>query len=113
MNMKNWIYILTFAVSRSSVISQTCPSERFSATFIVTIDQTADTPFLIQDDPELIFFRNKMKLREDEIRHVFEIAMNFFNDLFGLDFSASAPNEQHEHSFENAKMSPFVTSTTL
>ena len=83
----------------------TCPSERFSATFAAAIDQTADTPFLIHDDPELISFRNKMKLKEDEIQHVFDVAS------FGLDFSVSAPNEQHECLFENAKMSPIISTT--
>ena len=59
-NMKVWIYILTFAVSSSSVLSQACPSEHFSATFLATIEQTADSPFITQDDPELTFFRNTM-----------------------------------------------------
>ena len=100
-NMKVWIYILTFAVSSSSVLSQACP---FSATFIATIEQTTDSPIIL-DDPELIFFRNTMRFKEEEIQHVFNAAINFFNDSYGLDFSASVPNEQNERFFENAKMS--------
>ena len=111
--MKVWIYILTFAVSSSSVLSQSCPSESFSAAFMATVDQTVDVPILSQDDPELTFFRNTMKFKEDEIQHVFDVAMTFFNDSFGLDFSVSAPNEQNEHFFENAKMSPFLFSTNI
>ena len=111
--MKVWIYIITFAVSSSSVLSQACPSEHFSATFLATIEQTADSPFLIQEDPELTFFRNTMMFREEEIQHVFNVAMNFFNDSYGLDFSASVPNEQNERFFENAIMSPFFLSNNI
>ena len=35
-------------------------------------------------------------------------AIQFFKDRFGLDFSASTPNEKKEQFFENAKMSPFI-----
>ena len=112
--MKVCIHILIFAVSSLAVSSQTCPSEHFSAVFVASIDQTIDDPSQFHhDDPELTFLKEVMRFTEEEITHIFEDAMNFFNYTFGLDFSASAPNEQNEHFFENAKMSPFFLSKDL
>ena len=81
-----WISILVVAVLSLTILSQTCPSEQFSAVFTASVDLTYDTTLAYpQDDPELVF-----------------------NDRYGLDFSASTPNEKNERFFENAKMSPFI-----
>ena len=104
-----WISILVFAVSSLTVLSQTCPSEPFSAVFTVSLDQTFDDPSAIhQDDPELVFFKTHMRFRDTAIKHTVDDAIQFFNDRFGLDFSTSTPNEKNERFFENAKMSPFI-----
>ena len=111
--MKVWIYAFTFAVSISSVLSQSCPSESFSATFVATSDVIVDgNPFLIlgPNDPELNFLKEVMQFREEAIQHTIEDVMRFFNDFYGLDFSASTPNEQNERFFQNATMGPFVLS---
>ena len=105
--MKVWIIL--FAVSSLIVSSQTCPSKHFSAVFLGSIDQTVDIQTeLHHDDPELSFFREVMQFQDEEIHHIFEDAINFFNYTFGLDFSTATPNEQHEIVLENAKMTPFV-----
>ena len=49
-----------------------------------------------------------MKFNDDEINLVIESAIKFFNDVYGLDFSLSTPNEQNERFFENAKMAAFI-----
>ena len=104
-----WISILVFAVSSLTVLSQTCPSEPFSAVFTASIDQTFDTLLgFAQDDPELVFFKTYMQFRDTAIQHTVDDAIQFFNDRYGLDFSASTPNEKNERFFENAKMSPFI-----
>ena len=118
MNVKMWLNILLFAVSVMAVSSyDTCPSNQFSAVFTSTLEQTVDEPALFKLDPELTFFKDVLKLRDDAIRHVFEDAINFFNNTYGLDFSASPPNENYQCSIEDAVMSPYIyflmTSSTL
>ena len=104
--MKVWIHIFIFAVSSLAVLSQTCPSERFSAVFVASLEQSV--PNLYYNDPKLNFFTNIMQFSEDEIQDSFEYAIHFFNETYGLDFSASTPNEQNVRILENAIMSPFI-----
>ena len=111
--MKVWIHVFIFAASTLAVLSQTCPSEHFSAVFVVSIDQTIDDLNIILDDPELTFFKDTMNFEEHAIQDAFEYAIHFFNESYGLDFSASSPNKQNERFFENAKMSPFFFSDKL
>ena len=49
-----------------------------------------------------------MQFRDAAIQHTVDDEIRFFNDRFGLNFSASTPNQQNERFFENAKMSPFI-----
>ena len=58
--------------------------------------------FLVVPDPELTFFRNVMKLRENEIQHVHNDAIKFYKERYGLDFSQSPLNDQGELFYENA-----------
>ena len=111
--IKVWIYVCFFAVSSLTVLCESCPSEHFSAVFVISIDQTIDDQNIILDDPELTFFKDIVNFSEDEIQDAFEYAINFFNESFGLDFSISTPNEQNERFFENAKMSPFFFTEKL
>ena len=104
--MKFWIQLLIFAVSSLAVVSQTCPSDHFSALITATLDQTFDDPLLLMFDPEVMFFKTIMKFREATIQHVTEDAIHFFNNEYGLDFSNSIPNEQNQRFFQNATMNP-------
>ena len=107
--MKIWIHILVCAMSSLAIMSQNCPSEHFSAVFTATIDQTVDNPELIEDDPELMFFKNYMNFRDSDIQHTIEDAIQFFKNKYGLDFSDSVPNEKNEYFIWNiTKMSPFI-----
>ena len=83
---------------------QNCPD--FTATFVGVVDQTINYSGR-HSDPEMIFFKEDMGLRDEDIQHVFEDAIKFYNETYGLDFSNSQPNEQYEYFFENAKLSPF------
>ena len=103
--MKIWIHVLIFAVSSLAVCSQTCPSEHFSAVFTAT--GTFSGPV---DDPELTFFKTYLGLRDSDIQHTTDDAIQFFNNTFGLDFSNSPPNEKNERFLSSAKMSPFMLS---
>ena len=114
--MKVWIYSVVFAVSSLAVSSQTCPSDHLSAIFVGIQDQTVDDrsqQLLPPKDTELYFFRNVLKLRDSDIQHVGENALRFFNYTFGLDFSASIRNDQHELIFENAVLFPYKISDEI
>ena len=96
--MKIWIYSIVFAVSSLTVSSQTCPSDQFSAVFVASVDQVLNAPIGAVPDPELTFFRDVLKFRDEDIRHAAEDALRFFNETYGLDFSTSLPpSDQHEH----------------
>ena len=82
-----------------------CPD--FTATFVAVIDQVIDAEERLISDPEETFFRNDLGFRDDDVQHVFENAIKFFNETYGLDFSESQPNEQNEYVLENAKMDLF------
>ena len=102
--MKFWIRLLILAVSSLSVLSQTCPSDHFTALITATLDQTFDDPTLITLDPELSFFKTIMNFREATIQHVTEDAIDFFNNQYGVDFFNSLPNEQNQRFFQNATL---------
>ena len=107
--MKFWIHILIVAVwCQQEVLSQTCPSKPFTAAFTTSLDQALDSPEISKDDPELTFFKTILQFRDAAIQHTVDDAIRFFNERFGLDFSASTPNQQNERFFENAKMSPII-----
>ena len=105
--MRFWIQLLILAVSGLAVVSQTCPSDHFSAAFIATADEILDNPVLRVVDSELTFFKIIMKFCEEEIQHVTDDAIRFFNDEYGLDFSNSIPNAQNQRVFQNATMEPY------
>ena len=83
---------------------QNCPD--FTASFVGVTDQTVDSKGVVSD-PEMTFFKEDMGLRDDDIQHVFQDAIKFFNETYGLDFSNLSPNEQNEYFLENAIMSLF------
>ena len=88
-------------------------SSIFDASFIGVVDQIIERPTIIVDDPDLAFFTDVMKFRQDAIDHVIEDALTFFNDSYGLDFFLSIPNERNERFLENAKLAPFVLSDEI
>ena len=92
---------------RAVVSSNTCPSNQFSAVFNGVIEQTVDDLSIFLPDPELTFFKDVLKFPDDAIQRAFENAVNFFNYTYGLDFSASPPDENHEIYIENAEMTPY------
>ena len=86
-----------------------CPPRHLSTVIVGSIDQTVEAVALINiQDPKLLFFRKTLRFREEEIHHVFEDAISFFNHTFGLDFSNSQPNGKNQHYLENTEMYPVV-----
>ena len=98
--MKIWVFVAVLLNIEAAMsfqrAAQTC--HPFSATFVVIMDQNIDNPsgFTVED-PQLTFFRDIMKFRDDAIQHTFEDAFKFFNETYGLDFSLSPPTDQNEY----------------
>ena len=102
--------ILVVAVCMEGVISlldtsDLCPE--FTATFVGLIDQTLEGPNVLEDDPELTYFRDVLGFRDEAIEHTFDDAIRFFNRTYGLDFTLNQPTSHHEYYLENARLSPF------
>ena len=106
--MKVWILILAVSSLVVTVATQVCPPTHFSAVIVGSVDETVEGLDFISEDLELLFFRKGLHFDEEEIHHVFEDAMDFFNNTFGLDFSVSPPNEYNIRYLENAIMYPFI-----
>ena len=106
--MKVWILVLAVSSLVVSSSSQACPPRHFSAVIVASIDQKVEDPIVHIEDPELLFFRKGLHFEEDEIYHVVEEAITFFNYTFGLDFSDSPPDAANNRNLENAIMYPFV-----
>ena len=108
--MKIWVFVTVTVLNIEAAMSyqraaQTC--HPFSATFVAIVDQNIDRPGGVTvDDPQLTFFRDIMKFRDDAIQHTLEDAMKFFNETYGLDFSLSPPTDQNEYFYQNARLSP-------
>ena len=109
-----WINIVLFGMLvRAVVPSNTCPSNQFSAVFSAIAEQTVDELSIFLPDPELTFFKDVLKFKDDAIQRAFEDAINFFNYTYGLDFSASQPNENHQFSIENAVMITYALNDNI
>ena len=103
--MKIWFFV-TVLLSIEGAMSfqraaQTC--HPFSATSVAIMNQNIDGGRGVSvDDPQLTFFRDIMKFRDDAIQHTLEDAIKFFNETYGLDFSLSPPTDQNEYFYQNA-----------
>ena len=84
---------------------ENCPE---GAEFIISFDTVVPLADYQQNipDPNLTFFRNVLKFTEPEIRAATQLAIEYFNTTFGLDFSESEPNQQGQRIFQNASFFP-------
>ncbi len=81
-----------------------CPAEWFDASFSFFTDvqvSSFGTP-----DPELRFFREVVKLTENEIEQIIQDALEHFHATYGLDFYQSEPDTLGRRYFENAVFFP-------
>ena len=92
-------------MSSLAVLSQICPSDHFSATFMGTVDKVfTGAPSASVVDPEQKYFKEILGFRDNDIQHITVDAMTVFNDTYGLDFFASVPNDMNDRFFENVKI---------
>ena len=105
-----WISVVFFSflnLHNAAAQPQMC-EEPFQAVIttvtIVTIPITASS-----FDTDLVHFRNTLCFTEEEIDREREAAMQFYNDMYGLDFTNIEPNDQERRVLENAIFEPFMS----
>ena len=57
-------------------------------------------------DPGLVYYREVLRFTEEEIDQDREVAMRFYNDMYGLDFTNIEPNDQGQRTLGNATFEP-------
>jgi len=91
--------------------SQMC-EEPFKAAITITANVTL--PISASNlDPDLVFYRNILRFTEEEIDRDREAAMQFYNDMYGLDFTNIEPNDQGQRILGNATFEPGMSPFNL
>ena len=91
-------------LNNAATQSQMC-DEPFKA----AITLTANVTFPISAsplDPDLVYYREVLRFTEEEIDQDREVAMRFYNDMYGLDFTHIEPNDQGQRTLGNATFEP-------
>ena len=98
------VFLSSLNLHNAAAQSQTC-GEPFKATITVTVNTTI--PISASSlDPNLVFYRKVLRFTEQEIDRDREAAMQFYNDMFGLDFTSIEPNNQGQRILGNATFEP-------
>ena len=58
-------------------------------------------------DPDFAFYRKVLRFTAEEIDHDREVAIRFYNDMYGLDFTNIEPNDQGQRTLGNATFEPY------
>ena len=89
--------LMVFGCART----EQCP---VSVSITTVIDEVLDFLY-IELDPRMTFYKEVLGFTDGQIQHFTDDAIEFFNETYGLDFSAP-PDENNERFFENARMRP-------
>ncbi len=106
-------YFIAFGAliaAATAVEPQECPgpNEWFTSEFVSLADKLVPADALdLTPDVDLRFFREIMFFSEEEIEESTKKAIEFFNTVFGLDFSDSQPDEFGQRLLGNATFFPF------
>ena len=87
--------------------SQECPSGWFDVSFAITIDTTISRDDFSGVDSDLHYFKETLRLTNEETDQVTQDALEFYNTTYGLDFSNSPIDAAGRRHFENATLIPF------
>ena len=64
-------------------------------------------------DPDLVLYRQVMQFTEEEIDWDREAAMQFYKDMYGLDFTSIEPNDQGQRIWEMQHLNLTRVPTTI
>ena len=112
--MKTCVLFIVFfwVIATTSVEGQTCPRDWFAAEYsIITNNTFPRTDF--RPDTDFSFFRDVAKFTSEEIETTIQDAIAFYASRFGLDFSASQPNELGVRRYQNATFTPLQFPVTF
>ena len=105
-----WISVVFFSslnLHNAAAQAQMC-EEPFKAT--ITIVTNVTIPITASAlDPDLVHLRKTLRFTEEEIDREREAAMQFYNDMYGLDFTNIEPNDQEQRILGNAIFEPFTS----
>ena len=98
------VFLSILSLHNIAAQSQMC-EEPFKAAITVTTNVTfpISARYL---DPDLVFYRQVMRFTEDEINRDREAAIQFYKDMYGLDFTSVEPNDQGQRILNNATFEP-------
>ena len=105
-----WISVVFFSfvnLDNAAAQSQMC-EEPFKATITVVTNVTIPITASALD-PDLVHFRKTLRFTEEEIDHERDAAMQFYNDMYGLDFTNIKPNDQEQRILGNVIFEPFTS----
>ena len=90
-------------------VASVCPAQWFTAEFVILADAIIPESLLQnQLDANLTFFRDIMHFTEQEIEVATQAAISFFNNVYGLNFSQSSPNQFGQRTIGSAVMFPYI-----
>ena len=102
-----WVSVVFFSflsLHNAAAQSQMC-EEPFKATLTIITNVTFPSS-ASSLDPDLVFYRKVLRLTEEEIDRDREAAMQFFKDMYGLNFTSVEPNDQGQRILGNATFQP-------
>ncbi len=105
--------LVTIIATATAIEPQTCPGpdEWFTSVFVSLADAVVPVSVTsLSPDVDLKFFKDIMLYTDQEIEDATQDAIEFFSTKYGLDFSASQPDELGQRFFENATSFAFELS---
>ena len=104
-----WLWISVVFFSFVNLHNAAAQSQMCEEPFKATITLTANVTFPITAssfDPDLVHLRKTLRFTEEEIDHEREAAMQFYNDMYGLDFTNIEPSDQEQIILGNVTFQP-------
>lgn len=108
--MKVWVAItatILISAAIGCIVAQECPSGWFDVSFAITIDTAIPREAFSGVDTNLRYFKETLKLTNEETEQVTQDAFEFYNTTYGLDFASSPVDAAGRRQFENVTLIPF------
>ena len=99
--------LISAFIGYSESQAEECPSGWFDVSFAITIDTAIPRDDFSGVDTDLHYFRETLRLTDEETEQVTQDALEFYNTTYGLDFSSSPVDASGRRQFENTTLIPF------
>ena len=101
------IILISAFVGCSESHAEECPSGWFDVSFTITIDTAIPRDDFSGVDTDLHYFRETLRLTDEETEQVTQDALEFYNTTYGLNFLSSPVDAAGRRQFENTTLIPF------